>query len=469
MCAMAPPSRAADYLVPDDFATIQAAVAAAAAGFDPTNTITIKTSPIITAASITIGGGSFNAGHTLTIRPASTLGRATVASSSGAVVLFAIADVGYVTLQDLDIIRSATNFQNLVQVDRSDSIIFERCRIGSNWTTPGAPDKSLMRLTYPKDNIIRNCILFSYFRGTFDRGIYATNFTDDRRSLFLYNNDVSDYKLYGIEIDESGAAPPAALVLLRNNVCVNHPDFAAAAEPHGWKTWCDEIEVVKSNNVAFATDAAHVEEPAFAGVVSLSGIDNPVAWAFERFDRPQVDDAFLSRTWVIAPPWDPNTSFYDLDPDKANPLHDGPEDYGMTVLNGVPHARDRGVFDDIDRQIRPGGEPAHFDRGADQVDPGISLAVGQPGAGRRMLWAAPRANPARSVGLQYRAEAAGEMSVELFDLSGRRLHRSERAVAAGETGVIDVPGATTGVLHYRLSLAAGGDHWDAAGRVVVVR
>jgi hypothetical protein len=308
-----------------------------------------------------------------------------------------------------------------------------------------------VRIIYPYDVVVRNCILFSYLPANFDRGVHASSFPDAANSLFLYNNDVADYRLNGVYVEDGAAANAGALILLRNNVVVNHPAAPAGSEPRGFRSDVDEATVVKSHNVVFATDEAHVEVAGVAGAKSLSGIDNPAVTQYFRLPRPDVDASFVTRTWVVLPAWDPNPDFFRMIDDGV--LHDADSDRGQDVGAGSPHLRDIAVRDDIERQTRPGGSVPHTDRGADQVEPGLALAVGPRSDGGTLLWAMPRRNPGTRFELDFRAGAAGRLDLELFDTAGRRLHRGERPVQSGETGALRWANPMApGVVHYRLRL-----------------
>jgi hypothetical protein len=219
--------------------------------------------------------------------------------------------------------------------------------------------------------------------------------------------------------------------------------------------------VITSHNTAFAS-AGFVE---FAGGTSIAGFGSGTLYVLP---PAAADAAFADVSWNILPAWDPNPDFWRLEP--AGPLHDLPGKYGQTVKTADPHPDDIAVVDDIERQSRPGGVPnPHTDRGADQIEPGVALAVG-PGPGAEGLWAAPAANPARELAVRFATEQAGLLEFEVLDVAGRRLHRAERPAVAGESGLLAWGGAARGGVHfYRVRLTpATGLAAEARGRLVLL-
>ena len=350
---------AASFDVANTPPTLQAAVAAAAISPDVDNVITISASPVLTSSTIS-RGAAFRAGRRLVIRPAAILPRASIVNDNPTVPIIEMVSAGYVTLQDLDILRNITNGDHIVVLNTSEEILIERCRIGSNWTTTGTPGWANVFILYPTGIVLRNNILFANTPGTFDHGINAGNFNDPLNSLRLYNNVVSDHKIYGIRIE---AVAPGALVLLRNNVVANQADLAP--EPSAYRT---EVAlgptVVTSHNVAFASP-----------LLVQSGVGQDVAGTgsqFLNFVKGDVVPSFVSVDWSMV--FDANPDYYRLV--DLGPLHDDAGDYGMTVTNLAP---DFAVVDDIEKDFRPGGVTLHTDRGADQLEPGTGNAV--PSAG----------------------------------------------------------------------------------------
>ncbi len=192
----------------------------------------------------------------LTIRPQPQQDdwRATIASTNGSQTIFTIgADARNVTFCDLDIIRHTSNMANLIEMSDAERITFDRCRIGSNWTAVGSQGHVILLMDYPIDILVRNCIFFSHLPGVFDRAIEA-NYGDITNSVRLYNNVVGDHRRYGIVIASS---IPGSLVLLRNNIVINHPGL----EPHPFAYRSDVVAgvcVASSHNVAF-TEGTHEE------------------------------------------------------------------------------------------------------------------------------------------------------------------------------------------------------------------
>ncbi len=84
---------------------------------------------------------------------------------------------------------------------------------------------------------------------------------------------------------------------------------------------------------------------------------------------------------------------------------------------------------------------------------------------------APRRNPARSAEIAYQVANAGRLVFELFDIAGRQLHRTQRAVNAGENGVFEWTEArASGVLAYRVTLTSdAGPGARVSGQMVVIR
>ncbi len=432
----AAPARAEDFFVPSIATpTIQDAVDDAALNAEPENSIHLGAPALFENVSI---GGEFHSGHRLTIRPdgAAGLARATVVAAAFDLPVFSLAgaigsDQGYVTLQDLDILRTGSgSSSHLVTVTGMTGVIIERCRVGLNWTTPGPNGFSNLRIAYPTRVVVRNCIFFSLFTGNFDHGIHVINMSDPDNSILLYNNLVADYRLSGIRVDD-GAAVPSAIVLLRNNIAVNH--MALVPEPVGYRSEVDDATIVSSHNVVFATPGN--EESLAAGAGSIGAPDSHAL----RFLKPDVVGCFTTANWTLAPPWNANPAFFRLNP--AGPLHQDAGDHGLTVdTDGAPNVNDIANVLDIHREGRPGGVPTvHTDRGPDQVDPAAATGIesaalggGEPaGEGLRV---APERNPSREIALEYTSPRAGTLPLELFELSGRRLAATSRDVSAGERG-----------------------------------
>src|SRR5262245_52470111 len=144
------PAGAMSIDVPGNQPTLQAAVAVVAASLDVDNVITISASPINTGVTVSLGA-AFSAARRLVIRPAANLQRASVVNTNPSVAIFDMASAGYVTLEDLDILRNITNAHHLVQINVCESIVIQRCRIGSNWVSGGTSGWANVSITYPTE------------------------------------------------------------------------------------------------------------------------------------------------------------------------------------------------------------------------------------------------------------------------------------------------------------------------------
>lgn len=455
------PAAAATYTYPGaGYATLQDAITHAEGSADAVNYLNLGVAPITTAAEVVLDN-SFNAGRQLIIRPDPALGlaRTAIVSQNGTQAIFRIAHAGYVTFQDLDILRNSTNANHLMIVDFADHVTIERCRIGSTWSSVGSAGWSNLHILYPTDIVVRNCILFSRVLGNFARGVYADGFTDPNNSLFLYNNDVADYGTYGIHINCTMAG---VTVVLRNNVVINHP--GATVEPTAYRSGVGpDVTLVTDGNTAFAT-AANVETFIAAGMASIAG---PAPGRL-RLERAQVGACFVTWAWNATPPWHANPTFYRLL--DFGPLHQDGFVHGVTVANGAPDPNDIAVADDIERDARPGGSPLHTDRGADQIEDGALTLAPDPAPSTSGLSVVRGGDPARGT-VAFRAETAGRLLCELFDIAGRRVWREERTVVAGEVGAVAwPPGHASGMLLYRLTLTGndGARRWTS-GKLVLAR
>lgn len=349
------PATSAVFDVPDDHATLQLAVAAAALSGDVNNTITISNSPVLTSSTINIGA-DFGPSRRLVIKPAANLDRASIVNDNPTVVIITMSLASYVTLQDLDILRNITNGQDLVDISTCTETLIQRCRIGSHWPTTGTTGWSNIVIRYPTDVTLRNNVIFANATGTFDNGIRVAQM-EPNNSLRLYNNDISDYRECGIDIVTD---PEELLILLRNNVLVNHAGLVT--EPTAFRTGVPigNPIVVSSHNVAFAS-APNVQAGAGQDIAGTGS-------AFLNFAKADAAASFVTMAWAMV---------FDANPDHfrlldLGPLHDGPADYGMTVGNTYP---DIEVSDDIEKDYRPGGITLHSDRGADQLEPGTEPAI----------------------------------------------------------------------------------------------
>lgn len=460
--ATVPPAQAGIYIYPSGaYLTLQDAVDDAAASPDQYNYLDLGSAPIATGAEVVIGA-DFSAARQLVIRPDPQLAgvaRAAVVSSGGTEPIFRITHATDVTLQDLDILRNSTNAAHLVVLDTIERVTVERCRIGSTWSTTGSAGMNNVHILYPTDVVIRNCLLFSRQPGNFAKGLYADGFTDPANSLFLYNNVVADFYTYGIHIV---CGFEGVLLVLRNNVVLNHA--AAPVEPVAYRSGVtDVVTVLTGANTAFAS-AANVETYQVGGTRSLVGSAAQGRLTLNRGDAP---GAFMSRIWSATPAWSPNPDFYRLIPGGL--LHNGAAAAGQTVGNGSPAPDDIAVVDDWERDGRPGGNPSHTDRGADQIEDGTLSATPQPtpAGGLRVTSGGVSARDA----IAFRVDTSGHLACELFNLAGRRVLREQRHVVAGQEGTVAWPrGQASGVLLYRLTLTADdGSQRRTSGKAVLIR
>jgi len=443
------PARAAEYDVPGAFATLQDAVDAAALSADVQNFVNVGVPVHMTAGDVTLTV-AFDVTRQLTIRPDpdAAFTHAMIACSNNFVPIFRFQGAGHVTIQDLDIVRNATNACDIIQMiypgTGNDYITIERCRIGSIWTTSGSPGWSYVRIWQPKQIVLRNNIFFAYVAGTFDYGVRVENFAFPDNSILLYNNDVADHKLAGISIENDEAG---SFVLLRNNVVTNHPSLVA--EPFAYRSdVAAGVLVETSHNTAFA-GGAFVEQLLGAQSILLPGMPT-----FILHPRALAVASFADVSWNLAPPWDPNVNFFRLVDGGA--LHNDATDNGAIVSNGAPSALDIAVTDDWERDSRPSGATPHFDRGADQVEEtatGTPLGSGEESAAAPTLWTRPATNPARTVAVQFRVADGGELRFEVFDAAGRRVHDSTRAAHAFEASLLEWQASgVSGVHYYRVTL-----------------
>jgi hypothetical protein len=392
------PAEAVSYDVPNTHPTLQDAISDAALSPDVNNVITISASPVVTNTTISIGA-QFGPARQLVIRPAANLTRASVVNENPVVLIFQLVSAQYVTIEDLDILRNVTNGESLVWIELCEEVLIQRCRIGSNWPATGTAGWSNVVIQYPYNITLRNNIVFANATGTFDDGINISQISDPSNSVRLYNNDVSDYKNYGIRI---AASAPNALVLLRNNVAVNHEDLVV--EPFAYRSdVMNGVNVVTSHNVAYASAPL---------VQLLGGLDIAgTAAAFINLARADAPASFVTVDWTMV--FDANTDFYRLV--DLGPLHDSLGDFGMTVTNVFP---DFDVIDDIEKDYRPGGVLLHSDRGADQLEPGTGASGIRPAPGPKIeLTSYPNPfNPTTS--LSFETPTSEHVALRIYDVSG---------------------------------------------------
>lgn len=97
-------------------------------------------------------------------------------------------------------------------------------------------------------------------------------------------------------------------------------------------------------------------------------------------------------------------------------------------------------------------------------------AVGPPSRSVA-LSAKPLGSPATKFRVAYGTAEPGELALEVFDTSGRRIERVGRHVAAEQSGSFEVPGDhRAGLYYYRLRLVApSGVTSEVSGRIVLIR
>lgn len=351
-------ARAREFAVPTpECPTLQAAVDAAAApeaGEEP-QFINVGVSRLDTFSGIAVGAG-FGVDKPLVIRPDPTkpeLRRVTVAAHFGHEPILAMTNASQVTVQDLDLIRHATNNDDLMRLVTCTNVIVQRCRIGSDWLSVGSRNRRNLLIDGPVAVVVRNCIFFSHLANNFEKAVEASLGSAQNRSLLLYHNLASDYRTYGFDIGAHGDA----VVVFRNNVAVNRE--TTAPEPVACHSGVDPLVILRtSHNTAFAS-VANVEE-APLGTVSIFGADAPL-----RIDREVAGNAFREFVWLINPAWDPNPDFFRLV--RGGLLNHDATDTGVRVADQHPDARDLAVVDDIEKDARPVTDERRTDRGPDQA------------------------------------------------------------------------------------------------------
>lgn len=99
-----------------------------------------------------------------------------------------------------------------------------------------------------------------------------------------------------------------------------------------------------------------------------------------------------------------------------------------------------------------------------------TLGVRPPTSGEP-LWVRPLGSPARRMAVAYAAHEPGVLTLDVFDVTGRRVATTRREVAAGQSGTIELPDAQADGLYYYRATLAGGSARDAvaSGRIVVIR
>lgn len=354
------PCPAADFYA-DDQDSLEKAIDDAAGSADVENFINLDRISIGVSDAIIIDTG-FGPDRHLTIRPRPGLAsRAQVRSINGAASIVRLDNVGYVTLQDLDLLRATYNRADLLDLIEVTNVVVERCRIGSISSSGGQAGPVNIYIENPVHVVVRNTICFAYQPGTFDKGIVLNQVSAMNNGLWLYNNLVADHRLYGIELEAGGDST----LHLRNNVVVNHP-AAITPEPTAYRSILDHlVRVRSSNNVAFASPVmSNIEQQ--DGPQNISNFDHP---DFLQRDRQAAALAFVQTRWATQPEANPNWNLFRLRDD--GPLHRGGSVTGLTVADGDPDEFDLAVTDDLEKDPRPSdhGGVRHTDRGPDQFRP----------------------------------------------------------------------------------------------------
>ncbi|HET7225530.1 MAG TPA: hypothetical protein VFK69_07410, partial [Candidatus Eisenbacteria bacterium] len=402
LAACASRARALEIDVPAGNADLQDAIDKLAASNDADNFLYISQSSFDWNTTITLAAFQFTNGHRLLIAPEPGVGiaRAQIVNADPHNAILAANQVGGVVIRDVDLLRSVTNLSELMDLSMVDDFTIERCHIGYTSASIGDPGKNMVEILYPTHLVIRNCMLFSVMPGAFADVIHASPFGDPQNSLYLYNDDISDYHEAGIRLDGSG--PESSLVVMRNCVAFNSP--ALGTEPVAYSSGggTHNFRVRSSHNTAFAS-VGHIEA-IDAGGIDVAGASLPDFLQLPP-TAPEEDGDVITRSWDFTP-GAVNHDFYHLIATAG--LHTPATRRGVTVLDGSPTPLDEAVRDDIDDQLRPSlGSDPHTDRGADQLDSETASAAAVPAAPARALWAAPARNPAPGLALAWRSDAEG--------------------------------------------------------------
>ena len=360
MLAFAAPCFAADFYA-NDQDSLEKAIDDAAGSAAVDNFINLDRISIGVTDAIIIDAG-FGPDRRLTMRPRPGLAsRAQIRSINGAVSILRLENVGYVTLQDLDLLRATYNRADILDLIEVTNVVVERCRIGSISSSGGQAGPVNIYIENPVRVVVRNTICFAYQPGTFDKGIVLNQQSAMNSGLWLYNNLVADHRLYGIELEAGGDST----LHLRNNVVVNHAS-AITPEPTAYRSILDNlVRVRSSNNVAFASPVvSNIEQQ--DGPQNISNFDHA---DFLQRDRLAAALAFYQTRWATVPDANPNWNFFRLRND--GPLHERGSVTGLTIADEDPDELDIAVTDDIEKDARPSvhGSGSHTDRGPDQFRP----------------------------------------------------------------------------------------------------
>ena len=450
--------------VPNQQADLQKAIDDASKSADQENFVHLTQSPIYWNSPLVISDPNLNGAHHLTIRPKpGALARAEIINQNPMGFLLTAGSVVGVTIRDLDLLRDVTNLSDLIYLNQCTDLTMERCRVGYVNASLGGANLHMAVINYPTHVVVRNCGFFSVMPGEFDEALHVMAMGDPQNSLYLYNNDFSDFGKIGIRSD--GTMPDSALIVLRNNVVVNPPSISP--EPVAYSSGAKaNMRVRTSFNTAFASPAnAEALDLDAQSIAGAGGGD----FLLLSPSAAEEDGDFITRIWD-ATPGDLNHDFYHLV--GTQNLHSPASRYGVTILNGSPTALDEAVTTDIDDQIRPSlGTDPHTDRGADQLDAETAAASAPAASIPRGTWAGARSNPSRSIDLWYAAPEAGTLVAEAFGLDGRRLWSVSERVEAGSSGYLHGPRlGAAGIAFYRVRLVSMlGPVREARGLIVLLR
>jgi len=400
-------AQAANYHVPSGATpTLQDAVDDAAAGLDPQETIYLDADIDIFAA-VEIGN-DFDASHKLLICPNTTRLRSVIRMQACCEPAIHAAGAAYVTLQDLDIYRHITNNNHIIDYNLCSYMMIQRCRIGSDWTVPGALNWSAIHWVYPFNSVIRNTMTFATAPSTFQYGIEILSHDDPGSRLRLYNNSIQGF--YGGGLAVSGTS---GKIIIRNNVVVT--EDAIAPDPVGYVGNLGAVNLVSSHNAVFC--AAGDE---WAGFDDIRGAN------FNRFNFADIAPSFISANWAFNVP---NPNFLNLTGGGA--LH-AAASFGINLFGAAPDPDDLAILDDWEKNLRPAGTPAHTDRGADQSDTdyaALDAAAPSPRAGIE-LSLGPLPSRGTLEAFIRAPTSSGEISLRLFDASGRFIEQLWSGYAA---------------------------------------
>src|SRR5690349_14902181 len=133
VCALLVAAAHAAEFYADDEESLAKAIGDAADSAAAENYINLDRASIETTGAVIING-RFGPTHRLTVRPRpglSTRPRTQIRASGVAVPIVDVHGAGYVTLQDLDLLRTTFNRAHLLDLENVTNVVVERCRVGS--------------------------------------------------------------------------------------------------------------------------------------------------------------------------------------------------------------------------------------------------------------------------------------------------------------------------------------------------